>query len=280
MAQPNYFDQFDDAPLTTGKPTNYFDQFDPTPAEIAAEAEPEPSFGERTMDTLSSAKTSITDELMGSETDMDTSNMDPAMLEAFGAPTTSALERTQGSVADTVGATANVVIDGGLSLIQSILPDSWEDSVIDFSRSAWEAVSQSPIMAEGIEAAKAGMKNYNEWAEKNPEWAKRLSDVVDVSSLGRTAGIKRAGVTPEHIKRGRTAGLKQKKNIRNNRVKASTTLTKTNGTSLLPTTALLGSVRWPVSWLRSPTSSTVGPMWTTLTLRAHARWSLGTSWMS
>ncbi len=218
MAQPNYFDQFDDAPLTTGKPTNYFDQFDPTPAEIAAEAEPEPGFGERTMDTLSSAKTSITDELMGSETDMDTSNMDPAMLEAFGAPTTSALERTQGSVADTVGATANVVIDGGLSLIQSILPDSWEDSVIDFSRSAWEAVSQSPIMAEGIEAAKAGMKNYNEWAEKNPEWAKRLSDVVDVSSLGRTAGIKRAGVTPEHIKRGRTAGLKQKKNIRNNRV--------------------------------------------------------------
>ena len=167
MAEPNFFDQFDDEPLgPTDAPPNFFDQFDPV---AEAEEEAETTFAERTAETVQGAATSITDELLGSETDMDTSNIPEDVLGHFGAPTTSALERTQGSVADVVGATSNVVIDGGLTLIQSIMPDSWEESVKDFSRSAWESISESPIMKEGIEVAKSSYEEYQKWAEKNPE---------------------------------------------------------------------------------------------------------------
>lgn len=205
----NYFDRFDDvpteAPLTGGQ--NFFDQFDEAPTEAPPEAAQEPGFLERSQDTLADAGTGITDALFGNEDEYaDTSNIDPATMETFGAPTESPMQRVSEAGATALGAASNVLVDGGLSLIQSVMPDSWEERVKNFSREAWDKIMTTPAR-QGVEALEKGYEHYKAWAEENPEWAQTVEEAVSVGSMGRT-GPKRGDT---YIKRQKKHNISNRK---------------------------------------------------------------------
>jgi hypothetical protein len=210
VAEPNFFDQFDVAVKTEIPTTNFFDQFDVAVNEGVSTPEPsEPGFVERTANTFDEAKTSITDSIMqGYDDNYDTSKLDPAMAEKFGMPTKSPMQRTGEVVSETLGAGSNILMDGGLTLIQSLVPDAWEDAIIDYSRTTWEKIAQSPVAREGLEVAKSGMEAYGEWAKENPDYAQAIGDAVAVGSLGRS-GAPRRGDT--YLKRQQKLGVSNRK---------------------------------------------------------------------
>jgi hypothetical protein len=208
------------------------------------------------MDTLEEAQMNFGDKVLdGQIQGVDTSNISPEMMEKFGEPTASLAERTQSAASEVLSAGSSILVDGGISLVRSLIPDSWEDSIVDFSRDKWEAIAKSPIMQQGIEYAKAGKKEYDEWAKANPEWATRLNEAVNIGALGRAPGKTLPGQTPNAPKlRGETYIRKQNKNNMNNRKAATQELleppTKKNNYGKYYEDKR-GTVRWdPNSWTR------------------------------
>jgi hypothetical protein len=234
MAEPNFFDQFDGSPTPTQaleapEGANYFDQFDEEKdvEDMTSEEVQKKTYAERSMGTLQEAGTSISDALaQGVDTGYDTSNIDPATMDALGAPTFGPQERVQTALSDTLSAASNIVVDGGLTLLQSIVPDSMQDFVIGYSRQAWDEIAQTPVMREGIALAQAGAEEYAAWAKENPNHAKRLEESINIGALGKarrgTKGTRKEGEMrteqPNYTpRRGETYLKKNKKDQMNNR---------------------------------------------------------------
>lgn len=214
----NYFDQFDGMPPASAE-GNYFDQFDQQEVETGRLVEPEKGFMGRAKDTLADAQLGFQDNVIDATVQgMDTSNMDPELLEVFGAPQYGMDERIQSAASEVISTGSNLLVDGGMTLVKSLVPDSWEDAIVDFSRKSWETIAKSPLMQEGIKYAKLGAKEYGEWAEENPEWARKLGEVINIGALGRAPGKVLPKSIPDAPKvRGDTFIRKQAKEGTNNR---------------------------------------------------------------
>lgn len=204
----NIFDQFDDlpqgpAPAPSG---NVFDQFDPEAQAPVAEATPEPGFVERAQGYTQDAATSIVDRIMGPGPDW---NAEDPMGGPLGTAGASPAEVAQTATAETLVAGSNILLDGGLTLLDAIVPDSIQDTVKNYSRAAWDKIASNETIKEGIRVAGEGYEAYQAWAKENPEYAQRVEEVIEVGSLGRKPGVPN--------KRG--TGLKRKadRDIRNNR---------------------------------------------------------------
>ena len=186
----NYFDKYDDMPTAKGPTTkgNYFDKYDEPAEPVAAPAAEEegPGFLEKAKGHAQSAATGILDSYMGSPD----FNSDALFQQELGVPMTGQ-RGTAGAIAETVGAASNILMDGGIELVQAILPDSWEDAVVNFSRATWEKANENPTFREGIQLAVKGGEAYSKWAKDNPEYAQAVADAVAVGSLGKTGKVNR-----------------------------------------------------------------------------------------
>lgn len=203
----------------------------PIEDQTAEEAQ-ETTWTGRSTETLKGAGTAISDALTESmDTGYDTSNIDPATMDALGTPTFGPQERAQTAISESLSAASNVIVDGGLSMLQAIVPDSMQDFVIGYSRKAWDEIAQTPIMKKGIEAASMGIQEYAEWAKENPNHARRLEESINIGALGKArrgltgkdvstdmrgaqTTIERPQYTP---RRGETYLKKNKKDQMNNR---------------------------------------------------------------
>ncbi len=100
-----------------------------------------------------------------------------------------------GEAADVLQAGSNILVDGGLTMLDTLMPDVWQEAVKDFSREKWDMVLANPVAQKGLEAAKSGLETYNAWAKENPDWAESLEDIVSITPLARAANFRPRGET-------------------------------------------------------------------------------------
>lgn len=191
MAKPNPFDTYDDMP-PAAVTQNPFDQFDP----LVETEEPveETSFLERTGDQFVETGGNIVDEVFGDQVYGDLSS------------------RVQGVLSQLIVGGSNILVDGGMTLVRSMIPDDWEDAIVDFSREKWDQIAQNPTVKEGLEFAQESMEAYAAWAKENPGEAKKIEELVNIAAIARPI---RALPKGQPIKR---AGGKQRANNRREQV--------------------------------------------------------------
>lgn len=153
---------------------------------------PEKDFWDRTVDTYMATQSAAWG-------DMTDPNRDPAA-------------KTQGMIAAGVTGVSNVLMDGGLTMLDTLVPDVVQDAVKDYSREKWEAVASNPVMKTGLEVLGQGWDAYQEWAEEHPDESERLAEVLELGSLGRTPSAMK---TP----RGATIKAHAYRSVKNKRVR-------------------------------------------------------------
>jgi hypothetical protein len=114
-------------------------------------------------------------------------------------------EHAQTAVSEGITTVSNMLMDGGMKLVKSLIPDEWEEGIVDFSRDKWESFAKLPGVSEGIAAAEEGMAVYNEWATENPDLARRMEEVINIGSVAgpkmvKTPDWKRADVQGRRAK--------------------------------------------------------------------------------
>jgi hypothetical protein len=192
MAEPNIFDQFDRAPSQSTR-ENIFDQFDPV-EEAAAHEEEQPGFLERSTTRLQEMGTSIVDAFGAEDEEYyDPEKISSDIAEAYGPATRSPAEQVQEAGSELISGVSSVLVDGGLTLVDNLIPEDWQESIADFSRSSWEYLNQSPIIREGVALAQDSLEAYEEWAKENPDYANRLEEIVNITAVARPKGTKPAG---------------------------------------------------------------------------------------
>lgn len=155
-----------------------------SPEDAVAE---EVGFLERTGGTLINMGTEISDALFADK-QMDFGGKYPAGYEeALGAPKKPMSMRVVDAIGNkAIPAVAEITFDAAISGAQAVLPDAWEDAIIDFSKESLEWVASNELAQEGIKIAEKGVGAYAAWAEKNPTAAEQLSGIINIATLGKT----------------------------------------------------------------------------------------------
>jgi len=153
--------------------------------------EQSPGWRVRQEENFQTAATGVVDELLGDYMPKATEDNPYADLQSGGlvGDIDSAVKggvRALG--ADVVPAVSNFVIDSGFTLAKKIIPDDWQDSIVNYSKQAWDALAANPTVAKGIEIAQEGMDEYDAWAKENPQDAKQLEAAVNIGSLTKPKG--------------------------------------------------------------------------------------------
>lgn len=255
----NPFDEFDDVPVAATVPPqgNPFDEFDEPDEENIRkeEAYPDTFFGQLRQ-SLEEAQTVVSDRTFGGEDlTYDTSNIDPAIMEAFGQPKLGMDARVQTAASETVKAGSNILIDGGMRIVKTMVPDFVQDAVVDFSRSTWDQFSSNPTVKKGLETLGEGMEAYQGWAKEHPEEARRIGEAINLGAFGRAQGKLRPNRTPDAPKRRGDTYLKKnaKDGLNNRKAQVRNMLepaTKKHNYGTYYEDAR-GTIRWdPNNWIR------------------------------
>jgi stalled ribosome alternative rescue factor ArfA len=170
MANP--FDQFDTA---AGPQVNPFDQFDEPDPVVQSKVAAEQRTADVAGDILGVNDPRTPTQLM----DEYEAKLGPA--EGARSPA----EITQSAVADSITWASDRIVDYAFTIGDAIIPDAWQDLVVDTSAKTWNAMMQKEWFREGIELAKQGKASYDKWAEENPDYANRLEEVVTIGALTR-----------------------------------------------------------------------------------------------
>lgn len=149
---------------------------EPTPEPAPVEG---PGFLERAGDTLGQAYEGVKDAFTGTDENFDTSNIDPATMEAFGTPTYSPAEQVQSAASRGLRGAGTVVADAAISAGKEVLPEGVQQAV----GQGVEAVANS-APAQALGAASDALK------EASPEAHRRLGEVADIALMGKTPTYK------------------------------------------------------------------------------------------
>lgn len=104
----------------------------------------------------------------------------------FGSPEDykSPAEHAQTMASDAIKWASDRIVDMGFTAAKAIIPDDWEDVIVDYSERGWSELMKNDGFRTGIEMAQAGMDKYGKWAKENPELARRLEEVVNIGAVG------------------------------------------------------------------------------------------------
>lgn len=207
MATANPFDQFDevaaDVAATPAPETNPFDQFDTDEDKNLGSNSNNPSAEQSYLTRISDALTA--------DRAVDTSNVPEDIAARFGDTAGRELgAKAQDVVSDTLVTGAETIFNGGLAMARAILPDDWEEAIVDTSRNAWTRAMSNSTFREGIEYLKEGKASYDGWAKENPEASKRLEEIVNVGAVGagKVPGVKTGTNFGESVVRSADINLK------------------------------------------------------------------------
>ena len=89
----------------------------------------------------------------------------------------------QTATSDAISYVGERIVDMGFTAAKALIPDDWEDAIVDFSEASWTKLMQNPKFAEGIGFAKDGLEAYQGWADENPDLSRRLEEVINISSV-------------------------------------------------------------------------------------------------
>lgn len=108
------------------------------------------------------------------------------LAQEFGSPEDykSPAEHAQTAASDAITWVSDRVVDMGFTAAKALIPDDWEDAIVDYSEQGWTTLMKNDQFRTGIEALESGTEAYGEWANENPELARRLGEVINIGAVG------------------------------------------------------------------------------------------------
>ena len=92
-------------------------------------------------------------------------------------------EHAQTAASEGISWVSDRIVDMGFTVAKALIPDDWEDAIVDYGEAKWAQMLKDPQARRGIELAKQGLESYQEWADENPNTSRRLEEVINISAV-------------------------------------------------------------------------------------------------
>jgi hypothetical protein len=130
-----------------------------------------------------------------------------AVTQVAGKGVVNPLIRTGGEVIKRTLGPPLAVVGGAASSVYMFLPEGTREDIKDYAASALQWVVESPAAEEAFIVAQQGAEAYGDWRDANPQDAKTLESIVNISSLITPLGKRPTSTSPEGLRRLLDSGV-------------------------------------------------------------------------